>query len=87
MKSNKIIVDVRQPEEFMSGHIAGSINIPLPEIRIRLDEIRQMQQPLVLCCASGGRSGRAVEYLRSQGILCENGGGWMDVHFKENNLL
>jgi rhodanese-related sulfurtransferase len=75
MKSHKTIVDVRQPEEFIGGHVAGSINIPLPEIGIRLDEIRQMPQPLVLCCASGARSNRATEYLRGQGIRCENGGG------------
>ena len=48
------IVDVRTPGEFMGGHVAGSINIPLQELPHRLDEIRQMKN-IVLCCASGGR--------------------------------
>ena len=53
------IVDVRTPAEFMGGHVAGSINIPLQEIVERLDELKQLKTPLVLCCASGNRSGQA----------------------------
>lgn len=35
--------------------------------------------PLILCCASVGRSGQAVGYLAAQGIECVNGGSWMTV--------
>ena len=76
------ILDVRSPGEFMGGNVAGSKNIPLQEIPTRIDEIREMEQPLILCCASGNRSGQAEMYLKSQGIECENGGSWLDV----NNL-
>ncbi|TNF31613.1 MAG: rhodanese-like domain-containing protein [Bacteroidetes bacterium] len=76
------IVDVRSQMEFMGGHVAGSINIPLQEVPHRVEEFANMKQPLVLCCASGNRSGQAVAYLRAQGVECENGGGWMEVNYR-----
>jgi rhodanese-related sulfurtransferase len=74
------IVDVRTPAEFMGGNVAGSINIPLNEVMDRLDEFKTMSAPVVLCCASGGRSGQATHYLMNQGVECENGGSWLDVN-------
>lgn len=73
------IVDVRTPAEFMGGHVAGSINIPLQEVPNRLEEFKNMQH-IVLCCASGNRSGQATRFLQSNGITCENAGSWMDVN-------
>ena len=78
------IVDVRTPAEFMGGCVAGSINIPLQEIDRRLEEIHTLQQPLILCCASGARSGAATQFLKSQGIDCHNGGGWMEVNYYQS---
>ena len=80
--NNKIIIDVRTPMEFMCGNVAGSINIPLHELQKRIDEIKEMKSPIILCCASGARSGNAAQYLKSCGIECENGGGWMEVNFQ-----
>ncbi|MBK9448841.1 MAG: rhodanese-like domain-containing protein [Bacteroidetes bacterium] len=74
------VVDVRTPGEFMGGHVAGSINIPLQELMQRMDELKQIKQPLILCCASGNRSGQAQGYLSSQGIECYNGGSWLNVN-------
>lgn len=79
------IIDVRTPAEFRGGNVLGSINIPLQEIQERLDEIKSLPQPIVLCCASGGRSGQVTAYLKTLGIKCENGGGWMDVSYKYQN--
>ena len=79
--NHKTIVDVRSQAEFMSGHVQGSINIPLQEIPTRLDEVKDLPQPLLLCCASGNRSAQATAYLSAQGLQCENGGSWMDVEF------
>jgi rhodanese-related sulfurtransferase len=76
------IIDVRNHGEFFGGHVAGSKNIPLPEIPTRIQEFKEMQQPIILCCASGNRSGQATQFLKSHGIECENGGSWLDV----NNL-
>jgi rhodanese-related sulfurtransferase len=80
--TNKTIIDVRTPEEFRGGHVAGSINIPLQEVQRRLEEIKAMKQPIILCCASGARSGSATAFLKSAGVDCENGGGWMEVNYR-----
>ncbi|MBL8004306.1 MAG: rhodanese-like domain-containing protein [Candidatus Kapabacteria bacterium] len=74
------IVDVRTPEEFMGGNVVGSINIPIAEIENRINEIETFKQPLYLCCASGGRSGIATEFLMSKGIDCKNVGSWMQAN-------
>lgn len=74
------VVDVRTPEEFMGGNVAGSINIPLNEVPQRVSEFEAIEGPIVLCCLSGGRSGQATGFLQAQGIECYNGGGWMDVN-------
>jgi phage shock protein E len=83
MESKKFtVVDVRSTAEFMGGHVAGSINIPLQEIVDRADELKELEQPIIFCCASGGRSGQATGYFKAQGMDCENGGSWMDVNYK-----
>lgn len=78
-KDNVTIIDVRTEEEFSEGHIENSINIPLHEVQDRVEELRLMQ-PMVLCCRSGQRSGRAMEFLQSQGLTeLYNGGGWSEL--------
>lgn len=91
MKVEKIIkeklgttVDVRSHDEFMGGHVAGSINIPLNEIPQRVEELRTLKGPLVLCCASGNRSGQAHLFLTEHGIECYNGGSWLDVNYHQS---
>lgn len=78
------IVDVRTREEFMGGNVAGSINIPLNEVVERETEIMALQKPVIFCCASGNRSGQAMNYFRSKGLDCENGGGWLEVNNRIN---
>ncbi len=80
------IVDVRTPAEFMGGNVVGSINIPVQEIEYRFEELSTLTYPLILCCASGGRSGMAMQYLRSKGIDCHNAGGWMEVNYLISQL-
>lgn len=80
LKDGAVIVDVRTPSEFQGGNVVGSINIPLQELEKRLDEVKQLGKPVVLCCASGGRSGMAERFLKVRGVSCENGGGWLDVN-------
>ncbi len=79
-----VVVDVRTPGEYMGGHVAGSINIPLNEVPARVDEFKEMGK-VVLCCASGGRSGQATMFLQQYGIECVNGGSWLDVNYLKNN--
>lgn len=73
------IIDVRSPMEFKSGHVEGSINIPLDQIKNNISKIKKMQQPVITVCASGNRSGSAKTILESNGIECYNGGGWRSL--------
>ncbi len=78
------IVDVRTPSEFDGGHANGSINIPLNEVAERIEEIKNLRMPLVLCCASGNRSGQAQRYLSQSGIECYNAGPWSEVSYLQS---
>lgn len=79
-KGEATIIDVRTPEEYMGGHVEGSLNIPLQAIPSQLNEISMMQRPIIVCCASGGRSGQAEQYLNSNGVEeVYNGGSWYEV--------
>lgn len=80
MNKNSTIVDVRTRDEYQGGHVANSINIPLQELSGRLNEVKKLPQPLVLCCASGVRSARATTLLKNAGLECQNGGSWMEVN-------
>ena len=62
------IVDVRTPAEFMGGHVADSVNIPLNEVPQNLEVFKTMAKPIVLICASGMRSAQATQYLAAQGV-------------------
>ena len=75
------IVDVRTYGEYSGGNVAGSINIPLNEIPARIEELKAMKAPLILCCASGMRSGQAQNYLSQNNIECYNGGSWLEVNY------
>lgn len=81
-QTNTTIIDVREPYEFKFGHVPGAINIPLSSLLYRLEEIRQMQGPIVAYCRSGSRSGQARLLLQSQGIQdVYNGGGLEDMEY------
>jgi len=67
--------------EFSGENAEGSINIPLQELDKRIEELKYLKKPLVLCCASGGRSGQATQYLKQKGIECFNAGSWLDVNY------
>ena len=74
------IIDVREPGEFSMGCVEGSTNIPLGQVPEKVEEFKEMKKPLVLCCASGNRSGQAVQFLAANGVEdIYNGGGWSDV--------
>jgi len=78
------IVDVREPFEYEMGRVEGSINIPLGEVPGRIDEFKNMKKPLVLCCASGNRSGQATNFLTQNGVdQVYNGGGWNMVAMRK----
>ncbi len=63
-----LVIDVRSPEEFRSGHVANAVNIPLGELSERLPRcLKDKSQVLLLHCLSGGRSGIAKRQLKGMG--------------------
>jgi phage shock protein E len=73
------IVDVRTPEEFRQGAFPGAVNIPLQVLRQRIGEIDR-SRPVVVYCASGGRSAVAAQVLTAAGYPdVANAGGLRDM--------
>lgn len=80
MAKGAVILDVRTPLEFRQGHVGGARNYPLQDLEHKVDEIRRIGKPVILCCASGNRSAQATELLQSRHIACEDGGAWKDLN-------
>ncbi len=75
-RNGATFVDVRSAGEFANANAPGTINIPLNELGNRLREIPK-SSPVVLCCASGTRSGMAKLLLKSKGYRkVHNIGSW-----------
>lgn len=77
-----VIIDVRTPGEFQQGHIKNSKNIPLNIISTKINEIKKLNKPVIVCCQSGMRSGQAAGILKSNGIEVMNGGAWQSLENK-----
>jgi len=81
--SGGIIIDVRSEAEFYSGHIEGSLNIPLGDLPSKLDYLKDKDQVIITCCASGMRSATAQKLLSVKGYTnVVNGGGWSNLESK-----
>lgn len=71
------VIDVREPDEYVEGHVPGAPLIPLGDVTERVDEVPADREVLIIC-KMGGRSRKAAEYLRTQGIDAVNiAGGTM----------
>ena len=78
-----IIIDVRSSGEFFGGHIENSLNIPLGDLPDKLDYLKDKNQPIITCCASGMRSAGAAKLLSAKGYNnVVNGGGWSSLESK-----
>lgn len=64
-----VLLDVRTPEEYHSGHIKGGVNIPLDEIASANSKIPNKDTPIFVYCASGSRSASAVNMLQHYGFI------------------
>jgi rhodanese-related sulfurtransferase len=62
------LIDVREADEYVSGHVPGAINIPLSELVGRESECG-LGDTVYVICQAGGRSARACEYLSQQPTL------------------
>ncbi|MDN3666094.1 rhodanese-like domain-containing protein [Algibacter miyuki] len=77
-----IIIDVRSTNEYSQGAILNSENIPLPNIESKIDYLKSLNKPIITCCASGVRSGKAAKILKAHHIETVNGGGWASLQNK-----
>ncbi len=73
------IIDVRSPQEFKSGHSANAVNIPLDQVPSKMNSIKKMKAPIIVCCASGMRSGRAKGMIAQAGLEVHNAGSWRSI--------
>jgi rhodanese-related sulfurtransferase len=66
---NAFILDVRQPEEYKSGHIINATLIPLGSLSSRISELAKYKnKPVIVVCRSGNRSGSACAILAKEGF-------------------
>jgi rhodanese-related sulfurtransferase len=66
-----VVLDVRETDEWVSGHIEGALHIPLGEIPARFGEL-PTEGHLLVTCKAGGRSAQAVMYLQQRGVEAIN---------------
>lgn len=76
-----LLLDVREPDEWADGHVGGARHLPLSTVPDHVAEL-PTDATVYVICALGGRSARAVEFLRSNGVDAVNvaGGtnGWIE---------
>ena len=67
-REKAVVVDICEPAEFSAGHVPGAKNAPLAELESKLPSmVKNKALPLILVCASGARSGRAVAIAKKLG--------------------
>lgn len=75
IKKGAIILDVRTLREYQSGAINGAKHIPLDVLHNRVNELKKLNKPIIVYCASGVRSAKAAKFLNLNNIDAINGGG------------
>ena len=73
-KEGALLIDVRNPDEFASGHARGAVNYPLPSLGQHVDELKKFSEVYVIC-QSGGRSSSAVAALIPKNVAATNVAG------------
>lgn len=80
LEKKAVIIDVRTKDEFESGHIKNSVNVPLDNIAAISKKLKP-EDFIILCCRSGTRSAMAMSILKSKGYAnVINGGGWQSLN-------
>jgi rhodanese-related sulfurtransferase len=83
VKEGALILDVRSKTEYAGGHIKGSVNISVDTLSKNLTYLKDKNQAIITCCASGMRSASAKNILKSNGFTkVLNGGGWSSLQKK-----
>ena len=71
---HRLLLDVRRPQEYASGHIPGAVNLPLDDLRSRLDELPHDRE-IAVYCQVGQRGYLATRILRQARYSAANVGG------------
>jgi len=66
-RKSGFLVDVREPEEYVAGHVPGAVPIPMSQLATRMGEIDKTS-PVFFICASGNRSSALTDLLRRAGF-------------------
>ncbi len=67
VRKSGVLVDVREPEEYVVGHVPGAVPIPMSQLATRMGEIDKTS-PIFVICASGNRSSAMTDLLRGSGF-------------------
>ena len=67
VRTSGVLVDVREPEEYVAGHVLGAVPIPMSQFATRMGEIDK-SLPVFVICASGNRSSAMTDLLRGAGF-------------------
>lgn len=79
LEAGATVIDVRTKAEFSGGNRPGSLNIPLNDLNSRSKQLDK-SQTIILCCASGTRSGMGVGILKKNGFKSViNAGPWTNT--------
>jgi rhodanese-related sulfurtransferase len=83
------LIDVREIDEYLSGHVPGAIHIPLNEVPNRVEEFRNPNGgPTFVICKVGGRSASACDFLANQSLSVINiAGGTMGWIMQGNDVV
>ncbi len=76
LPADAVVLDVREDDEWVHGHIEGATHIPMGDVPARLDEVPD-GDPLYVVCRSGGRSARVAAWLNLNGYDAVNVAGGM----------
>lgn len=68
-REDAVVLDVREDNEYISGHIVNSVHIPIKYLHDRIAELdKYKDKPIIVSCRSGQRSGQACAMLKKQGF-------------------
>lgn len=84
-RKSALVLDVREQDEFVQGHLQGARNIPLSQLDARIKELEKFREkPVLLVCQRGSRATRAAKLLKAQnftGLNVLKGGmqAWLEA--------
>ncbi len=82
LQQDAVILDVRSQKEWDAGHIEGAMHVPMDQLTDKVDDLKRLDKPVIVCCESGARATKAASFLNINNIKATNGGGWVSLKSK-----